>query len=521
MVRRVVHSDIFTGTFIFSLLFITRYLIAPDIILGGFHFDDLLDACIKPWQWSHGLAIEGEDTNVLFFALFSFWYSLVGFHQQNAQLLSILLFSASLTGYALAIRRISSLFSCWVFAGIVLCFLPFLVRPAFVTTALSGLWIPSLLLLLYSRAPSALNAFLLGALTPLSLLLYTSGALVTAGMHCSLLFFFPTRWRSYGRSFLGGLLSGGILFFLCRVLPEDAPALSHWGVYDIDLSQFSQAFGILVHELLFSADSWMAFSGGRPYLTKGFIFVLAGGALRSVFVLARKRHHDQKGGEYRWARWYLVFLCSNVAGIIGASFVSHLPGVRRVLPSVVMLFLAGVVTLQMLRIRYPRLALITAIVLIGEQVSISSVELPSMVFHSPKKVQPLTEAALTFVRGEKTPRSVLIALSSARNREAVQCGLALDQFLKSSPHGTFSLDISRYSSPREQCLAIAVVSYRHSISALIAPTSSLSCLSHYFHFEPIVQQTGGSRHARTFGIVHGLKKRKEMPGARPQSALAK
>lgn len=317
----------------FLALFFTRLLAAPSLLAGEYHIDDALDSCVKPWQLISGRPIAGGDTNLLVFALYAIHPYLWGFSVEQAQLLTLFLFSLSISFLGLAWYRIFGLSSALFVLLFSLVSLPFLARSVFPTTATSSFWIFPLILLLLTSPLTIPKALLLSLLLTCSLFTYTAGAIFCFSLVTSHLVFFSTEWNSKTRTAL--ILCGGCclpVVLWIRNGFSSPTSITRWGIDVASVNGYRETIEVLVRELFISATSWYSFSAGNPYIAPELLPII-------VLVLAASSFKLLLGNqsERRQAKWAYLLSVAVFLSILAAGLAPRLPGIRRILPAAFLL----------------------------------------------------------------------------------------------------------------------------------------------------------------------------------------
>lgn len=330
-------------SFVFIIFFITRFLTSPlHAHSEDFMWEGIMETCVKPWQLATGQAIENGDTCYLATSihyLVSYWF---GYSVPHLQFVTIVLTSLSMSLIFITFKKILGIPSSLIYLGFVLTSIPFTAHGMLTTnmaTALHGL---SIIMYALTTIPSLYRDITIAISILVALLGYAAGVVTVVPLLFFHILLFQSKWP-FINLLRTGLLSSfavGTVWYLRKIVTGHG-SLKRWAVSDIGIPDIDSYMGVLkviLRDLFINADTWYALALDTPYLTLFTSLALGLTLVALLFSILNKKSSEIQDRNREIEKWCTLFLFTFIAAILIVSINPDMPGIRRIYPTILLLF---------------------------------------------------------------------------------------------------------------------------------------------------------------------------------------
>lgn len=327
---RISVTFLITSVVLFAVASISRYALSRFMFGPWFFSDEALDSCVIPFQVAQGEGIWGGSTYNLVHLIRLLAYRIFGFSPAVARGTNVFFFAASVVVCYWALEQPFGKLVGWFVVGMMLLSSPFIVHSIYATIITFCLLPSAFLLWILTRPLTQISAGLLGVALAAGLYLYPAAFLTGV----CLIFFHATAfyrswtWKTRSISLVTFVFSAG----LARLVLTGNPTWRRWAGGELAFEDIGQKTMVVLKDVFWESLSFNSLNLRAPYLDTvmvGFLIIGVGSSL--LVSKSQLSMFDRK--------WIWISLFSFFGSVCLSALALHHPGVRRILSSLLLLFL--------------------------------------------------------------------------------------------------------------------------------------------------------------------------------------
>ncbi len=425
-------STLLISVVLFVGAFASRYWLSR-FMFGPWYFaDEAFDSCIMPYQLSRSEAIWGGGTNYLTYLIYLAAYRLFGFGVGVARAVNSGLFAGSAVIVFWALHGAFGARVSGVVLGMMLLSSSFITHSIYATAITFSFLPSSIILFILTKPLTDRSAALLGITLNASLYLFPAAFLTGVCLvffHAVVFYRDYWTWRTRLIGLIACVLSGG-LGYQMRLTLTGNPHWNQWAGGFLSFDQAIPSILVVLKDVFWESRSWNTLNLGMPYLDTamaGFLMIGVGASLIP----------SKSCPPTRERRWVLISLLSFFGSVALSALAGAYPGVRRIFPSMLLLFfVAGLGLEQFWRRAMLRPALASAVIVCFGLVATRSYVVARESWPLSGQSDFMVAARETLLhRGNGRQEVVIIAYDSDQYlAQHYRCALSLDDTLNGRFH---------------------------------------------------------------------------------------